>query len=322
VTTLAQKLIGYLNRVFDKGPDQYLVLRMRYDGGMVWSVRDGVLRTVVTGGSGQALNVDLSAYTVATLAAYIQAQPGYSVPFVDATPVPGLDATVLIDGGSNQNDTNGDLLNAYTSVLWAYMTAQAGELRLLRAAIAEALAQMAANTASGEWVDEHGSYYAVPRQPGESDAAYASRIVAEVGQARGTRTALSVSVRRATGAESVEVMDYDTPIVGSGGVSSYGLFDVDVVLDANTPLSSIEIERSTLAVIEAVRDAGTHLRKLRYIRSSTLRLFASGYLSFGYDVMVSFSALTLDGSWLLDGSEDLDGIRGLGAARPIADDLM
>lgn len=322
MTTLAQKLIGYLNRVFDKGPEQYLVLRFRYDGGMVWSIRDGVLRTSVTGGSGQNLDVDLSVYTVATLAAFLAAQPGYSVPFVDATPVPGLAATVLIDGGGNQNDTNGDHLNAYTSVLWAYMTAQAGELRLLRVAIAEALAQMAANTASGDWVDEHGSYYAVPRKAGESDTAYAGRIVAEVGQARGTRTALSVSVRRATGAESVEVMDYDTPTTATGGTVSYGLFDVDVVLDANTPLSSIEIERSTLAVIDAIRDAGTHLRKLRYIRSSTLRLYAAGYLAVGHDVMVSFSALTLDGSWILDGTEDLDGVRGLGAARPIADDLM
>lgn len=36
---LTQKLLGYLNRVFDKGPDRVLVLRFRYDGtAMSWRI--------------------------------------------------------------------------------------------------------------------------------------------------------------------------------------------------------------------------------------------------------------------------------------------
>ena len=32
--TLTAKLIGYLTRVFDKGPDSALALRLNYDGAM------------------------------------------------------------------------------------------------------------------------------------------------------------------------------------------------------------------------------------------------------------------------------------------------
>jgi hypothetical protein len=306
---LTDKLLGYLNRVFNKGPERVLVIRLRYDGSMRWSVSDGVLTTEVTGGSGAPLRVDLAGYTVATLAAFLAAQPGYSVPFVDALPVPGLKATVLIDGSSNQDGTNGDHLYAYTSVLWAYMEAQASELKLLAQAVDEALLQMAANTASGEWVDEHGSFYAVGRNNGESDAAYAARIVAEVGRARGTNVAISDGVRRATGADRVDVIDYATETVAAGGTKSFGLFEVEVFVDVNAPLSGEQIDANTRAIIEAMRDAGTHLRKLKYIRKSPLTVYSAAYLSVGWRVGIGTadSPLLLDGTWLLNGDQTLDG---------------
>ena len=37
---LTDKLLGYLNRVFEKGPDRVLSLRIRYDGGMSWKIAD------------------------------------------------------------------------------------------------------------------------------------------------------------------------------------------------------------------------------------------------------------------------------------------
>lgn len=308
---LTQKLLGYLNRVFDKGPDRVLVLRFRYDGtAMSWRISDGLLTTTVAGGTGGPLSIRLETISVASLAALIAAQPGYTVEFTDTTAIPGLMATVLIDGSGNQDQSNGDHLYAYTSVLWAYLEAQASELRLLRLAIDEALAQMAANTASGEWVDEHGSFYVVPRANDESDAAYAARIVAEVGQARGTNVAISDGVRRASGADGVVVEDYSTFTVAGDGTKSFGLFDVTATIDVNAPLTPAEIDANTRAIIEAMRDAGTHLRTLRYIRTCPLLLHAGAAAFSGHDVTVSFSVLSLDGSWILDGSEDLDGVRG------------
>ncbi len=306
---LTQKLLGYLNRVFDKGPQSVLVLRLRYDGAMRWTISDGVLTTSVTGGSGAPLTANLADYTLATLAAFLAAQPGYSVPFVDATQVPGLSATVLIDGSSDQDATNGDHLNAYTSVLWAYLESQSTELNLLRLAIDEALAQMSANTASGEWVDEHGSFYAVARSNGESDASYAARIVAEVGRARGNNVAISDAVLRATGAYGVTVADYTTVTTAFDGSKSLGLFDAEVAVDVDAPLSSDQINASTRSIIESMRDAGTHLRNLKYIRRTHLTIYSAAYLKVGWRVGIGTAEapLLLDGTWVLDGAQTLDG---------------
>lgn len=309
---LTEKLLGYLNRVFDKGPESVLVLRFRYDGSMTWRVSDGILTTEVTGGTGGPISVDLSAYTVPQLAAVIAAQPGYSVPYVDASQIPGLRATVIIDGSSNQDASNGDHLYAYTSVLWAYMEAQASELKLLKQAIEESLLQMAANTASGEWVDEHGSFYAVGRKTGESDAAYAVRMVAEVGRARGTNVAISEAAQLASGAYSVQVVDYGTFTVAADTTKSYGLFDVISAIDVEAPLSFEEIDANTRSIIESMRDAGTHLRQLKYIRRSTLPLYVGSMLRTGSTVTVRYNPLRLDGTFLLNGSQYLDGERDYG----------
>lgn len=309
--SLTQRLLGYLNRVFDKGPERVLVLRFRYAGTtMRWAVSGGRLTTTVTGGSGQSLDLDLSFYTVAELAAAIAGSIGYTVEFVDVTSIPGLRATVLIDASGDQDVSNGDHLYAYTSTLWAYLESQAGELQRLRDALDDALRQMAVPTAGGEWVDEHGSFYAVPRLPGEGDVSYASRMVAEVGRARGTNVAIAEAVRRATQAEAALVFDYPAQTIAGSGQKSYGLFDADVVLNSNTELTSVEIEINTRAIIEAMRDAGTHLRTLRYVRRSTVPVYAGAALKTGEYVTVTFGSLALDGSWLLNGSEQLDGVRG------------
>lgn len=284
---LTDKLIGYLNRVFDRGPQAVLALRIRYDGTMRWTIADGILTTTVTGGTGAAFRLDLRLFTVATLAANIAARPGYTVPFVDTTQIPGLLATVLLDGSGDQAQSNGDHLKAYTSTLWAYMEAKASELVPLRAAVDEALLQMAANTASGDWVDEHGAFYAVGRKDGESDAQYAARIVAEVGRARGNNVAIGEAVRRASGGDRVDVDDYAVETVAASGTKSFGLFDVSVYLDVNAALAFDAADANTRSVIEAMRDAGTHLRKLKYIRRTRLSTFAAGVLKYGVSAVVS-----------------------------------
>lgn len=276
---LTSKLIGYLNRVFSKDPIPALALRMRYDGAMTWRVSDGVLTTATLGGTGSDLTIDLATMTVAQLASYLAAQPGYSVPYASAE-LSGLLSTVLLDGSSNQDASNGDHLNAYTSMVWAFLDSKAGQLRLLKLAVDEALAQMAAPTAAGEWVDEHGSFYAVPRLPGEGDASYAARMVAEVGKARGTPVAIGAAVRVAADAMSVSVTNYDTVTVAADTTPSYGLFDVNVVLDAeNLARPFDQIDPSVRSTIESMRDAGMHLRVLRYTMVERAKLYIGATLS-------------------------------------------
>lgn len=311
---LTQKLINYLNRVFDRDPQQVLALRLRYNGtSMKWQVANGVLTTTVTGGPGVGLRVDLSTHTVASLCSFLAQQAGYSVVYADLSTFASRSALVLLEGAGDQDRSNGDHLYGYTSVLWAYMSAVANELALIRAAISEALLQMAANTASGEWVDEHGSYYNVPRKPGETDAAYASRIVTEVIKARGNNVAIGGAIRETLGADSVDVLDVDVVQTAADGTKSYGLFDVTVQADVNTPLK-LGDDDITLQIIEIMRDAGTHLRTLKYIRKSGLVLYTGAVLCAGVDATVKYrtetpNSLLLDGTWSLDGTYNLDGVR-------------
>lgn len=304
---LTERLLGYLNRVFDKDPGRTLALRLRYDGAMSWVIQDGILTTTVTGGSGSGVSIDLAAVTVAELGANLAALPGYTVEYQDLSTFSGLSALVLLDARGNQDESNGDHLYGYTSVLWSYIEAIGNQLTLIRASIAEALLQMSASTASGEWVDEHGSYYKVPRNFNEVDAAYAARIISEVVKARGNNVAIGEAIRSAVSATSVQVDDWKTVTVAADTTESYGLFDVTVDSYLDVPMAAAE-DALVRQVIEVMRDAGTHLRRLKYIRRSKMPVYVGAMVRIGEEVTVGSEALTLDGSWILDGSEELDGL--------------
>lgn len=288
---LTQKLIGYLNRVFDRGTSQVLALRLRYDGtGMTWRIADGTLTTAVSGGTGAALSVPLSQYSVAELGAFLAAQPGYSVPYQDLSTFTGLSALVLLDGEGDQSKSNGDHLNGFTSVLWAYMDSIASELTLLNASIAEAIKQLSAKTAEGEWVDEHGSYYNVKRENGEQDVAYVARMISELIRARGNNISIADAVERAIGGSEwawVRVLDHKSTTTAGDGTKSYGLFDLYAEVDVDGPLTFAQIDTNLRAALAAMRDAGTHLRMLKYTMKSKLKMHAGAVLSAGSDIKLT-----------------------------------
>lgn len=307
--TLIEKLLGYLNRVFDKDPDSVLALRLNYDGAMTWRVSSGVLTTSVTGGTGGPLTVSLSGFSILGLSAYMAAQPGYSVPFTATGDIAARSALALMETSGNPAQSNGDHLMAFQSVLWAYLNAQSAELSTAQVAISEALLQTAAITASDTWVDEHGSYYGVSRTSGEADASYVARIVSEITRARGNGVAIAEAVKLGATASYVTVSDYPTVTVSGGGVGSYGLFDVDVEVPLESVLTQPQIGTNTLAVIDAMRDAGTHLRKLRYIRTATMTLWAGAYSTAGHYLTLGFDRypFLFDGTYSYDGSHVFDG---------------
>ena len=306
--TLTEKLLGYLNRVFDKGPDSVLALRLNYDGAMTWRVSAGVLTTTVTGGTGGPLTVVLSGFSMSGLAAYLAAQPGYSVPFSVTGDMASRSALALIEASGNPAQSNGDHLLAFQSVLWAYMNAQSGELSTAQIAISEALLQIAAITASDTWVDEHGSYYGVARTNGEADVSYVARIVSEITRARGNGVAIAEAVKLGATASYVTITDVPTVTVSGGGVGSYGLFDVDVEIPVESVLTQPQIEANTLAVLNAMRDAGTHVRKLRYIRAAKMTLWAGAYTRAGHYLTLGFDRypFIFDGTYSYDGSHEFD----------------
>ena len=276
---LTSKLLSFLNGVFDKSPQQFLALRLRYSTGlMVWRVENAVLTTTVTGGPGSNLSVDLSAYTLTGLVNYLASRPGYTVEYADASELSGLSARVLVDASGNIGESNGDHLYGYTNVLWAWLEAAGKELTSARLQIAEMLKQMSLRTANGEWLDELGGYYGVPRLPSESDAAYGPRIVSEVLRPRGNNVAIEMAIKDFTG-QTTTVTDVTTygaaTPVHNGAITHnasatynaspeirYGLFDVRYGYDLINGGDVSVFAATVQGLINRLRDAGTQIRTL------------------------------------------------------------
>ncbi len=195
MTTAFQRLLKYPHAaVFDKDPVADLALRIRHPDGAAWAVADEKL--TVTAGE-LVRTYDLATLTVGQLAVALQAD-GFEVPAV-ASQWASRSAMVLAEARGNQYESNGDRVQAFTSLLWALLSSYAGEIREAERQVREALKQMVLTTAEGEWLDLWGTLYAVPRNEGEVDAAYAPRIAKEVFRKRVNARAIELAIRDLTG---------------------------------------------------------------------------------------------------------------------------
>lgn len=290
---LTQKLLGFLNKPFDKSPDSFLALRISHVGGaMTWRVRDAMLTTVLPDNSvGVGLSVDLTQYTVASLVNFIAAQPGYLIEYGDQSELSLLGARVLIDGAGDIATSNGDHLYGYQNFLWAFMESSANELALAEVQIKQMLLQMSTTTAEGEWLDEIGGYYGIPRLPAELDDAYGPRIITETLRPRGNNVAMEIAIRDFTG-QVAKVTDvtlytsgtplynntilYDGTFTHSAGSNPvYGLFDVEYGYDLINGGTIGAFAQQVRDLIERLRDAGTHLRALSLTGSALVDTFTN-----------------------------------------------
>ncbi|MFM0165650.1 hypothetical protein PQR39_35110 [Paraburkholderia sediminicola] len=277
---LTQKLLGFLNRVFNKDPAKVLAMQFMHQYPMTWQVQDGILTTVVdNGGYGGNLTIDLSQYTFGQLVSYIAQQPGYFTPYLSQTMTP-ISALALLDAsGSVTPNGSGGQLYAYTSVLYAYLEAAAEELELASAQIQNLPAEMSTTTADTIWLDTLGSYYKVPRNPGELDAAYGPRIIASVLRPMSNNVALEMAISVFTGNDTTvtDVVEWggETPPFynaadehngavkyNSTAVPIYGLFDVQYGYDLINGGDITSFAQTVSNLINSLRSAGTQLRSL------------------------------------------------------------
>lgn len=275
---LTQKLLSYLHKPFDRDPESFLAIRLRYDGSMTWRIEDAVLYTSVSGGTGSALAVDLDQFTLAELANHLAAQPGYSVPYRVTNDLSLLGARILIDGVGNQDASNGDHLSAFRSHTWAYLDATAVELKAAREQIYQMLRQMNVITGEGDWLDEIGDYYNVRRRDGEVDSLYGPRIIEEVIRPRNNNKAIELAISRATGGlpsivrdvkEIVDVSPAYNGTIDFDGSRQYmattryrrNLFDVEYAFDLEGSEDVAPSQRRVL-LIDNFRAAGNHLRQI------------------------------------------------------------
>lgn len=195
MTTTLQKLLKYPHAaVFDKSPVPELALRIRHDAGATWSIAENVM-TVTSGDLVRTF--DLSEYTIGSLASALEAE-GFQVPAISPA-WQGRSALVLAEGSGDQNESNGDHVHAFTSLLWVLLSAYAVEVREAERQVGNALQQMVLTTAEGEWLDLWGYLYGVPRKQGELDPAYRLHIKKEAFRLRVNKFAIEQAITDQTG---------------------------------------------------------------------------------------------------------------------------
>src|SRR5579862_681188 len=286
---LTQTLLSFLTEAFWTDPDFFNALIVIFVGAagssMTWTVSDGFLTTAITTGSTTVpgLTNDLSQYTIAGLADYIAAQPGYSVTYVDGTDNATLGALVLLDssGGSGQP------MLGYTNLLYAYLEAQAYELEQLQDTIAAAPAQLSIldngnPSASGFFLDTLGSYYGnIGRKSAtESDTHYANRMMASIVNQNCNNLAMELAITRFTNQDTT-VADVTTTVGGAtyngantynGAINynsvvtySYNQFDVTYSYDFSDGADPSYVQHVVTDIINSCRAAGNLLRNLNYV---------------------------------------------------------
>lgn len=175
------------------------------------------------------LRVDLSKFTIGGLAAVVRGVPGYSVPYVSSA-MAGLSAVVLIDGSGDLDALNGDQLKGFTALHWSYLDAVAAEVAAAKTQVSQMLSELDMSSAEGEWLDEFGDHFGVPRMASELDGPYGRRVVIEAIRPRVNNIAIEEAIKEAFGQVSTVVdvghglfnvvIGYD--MLSGGDMSAYG----------------------------------------------------------------------------------------------------
>jgi len=175
--------------------------------------------------------------------------------------------------------------NKEPGVLQDFFAPIAQELTQAQSDIASALDQMLLTTADGEWLDEWGGYFGIPRLASEPDGAYGPRIISELVHPKGNNIALQNAISLYVNGLQVTVTDapmdtVTTTLYRDGATffdgkkdrvpstrNFYGQFDVNTGYDLTSGESLNDLGNRIKSVIERLRDAGTKLRTLSFTGS-------------------------------------------------------
>lgn len=202
MTNVLERLVEYPNApVFDKSAKETLAFRLRHSDGLVWSVADGVLTTAV---GASVSHFALEGRTISSLIAELQ-NHGFEVPYFNPDML-GRAAHTLLRGSKSQDETNGDHMVAFSSLLWCIYAAFGAELDEAEYQIEQALRQMVITQAEGDWLDVWANLYGIPRTGDETDSALQARIPDEAFALRVNGLAIEERIRKATG-KTVEIFE-------------------------------------------------------------------------------------------------------------------
>lgn len=191
---VADNLLSRLHGVYAQQPEKTLALRIRHAEGLTWEIDGHVLTVTATVG---IATFDLREYTIGSLANALLVR-WYDVEYRNEA-IDHLSAIILMEGAGNQDLSNGDHLYAYTSLLWCLLGATGIPYGDARSAVTAALRQLILPQSRHEWADLFGAIFGIPRDVGESDAAYTQRIIWEVQRRRSNPFAISANIGYRTG---------------------------------------------------------------------------------------------------------------------------
>ena len=199
---MRKRLLSSVHRVFDKDPNSVLALRIRHPGVLIWRVADRkLILTTKTGGELGVLS--LQNLTISDLARKLQGL-NCSIEYCNQMLQTRL-ADALIDASGREDESNGDHLYCYDSLLWTLLDAIASELEETeRNGIVEALKQAYLHSADGFWLDFWGELFDVYRlDDEETDESYLLRIIAETFRIRCNPSAIRMTIKELTGIDVV-----------------------------------------------------------------------------------------------------------------------
>ncbi|CAH2606348.1 protein of unknown function (plasmid) [Rhodovastum atsumiense] len=191
------RLLGRLNRVFDKRPVAVLALRIRSYGGLRWRVKGRVL--TVYRPDMPALTLLLEGRTIAQLRDDLAAADVSIAYYADDPAVLVQGALSLVEGEGDQDTSNGDWLWAYTSILYGWADAVGRWLDMARADIPQALRQLVIPQSEGEWSELWASYFGLARKRNETDERLNFRTVYEWRRARSNPFAIQANIKALLG---------------------------------------------------------------------------------------------------------------------------
>ena len=292
--------------------------------GLVWQVADGTLTLTPSGGTASPYSSPLAAYP--TLAALLQALgqlPGYTVASTLNAAYRLLSPLCLMEGSGSTADPGGGNIQIATSPQYQVLLAIGGELAAAGQQIPNLSLQMSTPTAVGAWLDYLGSFFSVPRVPGEQDSAYAVRIIQETIRPKCNNVSMARALQEYTGvsAQVTDAVSYvgepnllngafaldgSHNLSGGSAVAVGGFFNVEAGYDLITSNQLPNLAAVLTAYINRLKAGGTALLNLTLAPLSALQDPAPVPNDANDSLSISYGN-KLDGSYRLDGTNILAG---------------
>lgn len=196
-----ESLLDNLYSAFDKAPEEAVALRIGSNGALNWVVT--VDNLTVTDSNQLVTDIPLTGTLLDVLNALRDA--GIEIKYVNSD-VLHLNAAALLKGSGSEVKSNGDLLKIFTSPLWALLDSYSVELSFAEQQIAEAIADLYINTATGEILDYWGEYFGCSRLTGELDADYRTRMIYEILRPKSNKYAL-INAASAVAGQMIDIYE-------------------------------------------------------------------------------------------------------------------